>query len=221
MLVALFSNDWEFSGTTTGLTSWSYGYGTPANSQSNRRIINGGRTAYAYPTPNLGVSGTSFSDRAAGIFFSINGIGLLFGDFVTNFDWGSATGGTGTTEVTFPISHAAVEACDVDFETMLNISMILPEDSYNSSQNKSWMEAVNYSGEICGVLPIEICFENSNRVPLMIAQFDPTDLQIKTEEKTFVLEFDAVIGSQINLGTPNPYPAGVFPCVAGGCPKYI
>lgn len=219
-VVAMFSDDWEFSGTTTGLTSWSYGFGFPLGKNLSRKYIQDSRTAHPYSTTSLGVSGTSFSDRCCGIFLPINGIGFIFGEFVDNFDWGSATGGTGTTEVTFPISHAAVESRPVDFETVLNISMVIPEEDANSSNNKTWVEAVNYSGEICGTMLQEMCFEDSNRVPLMIVKFNEENLPMKNKNNTLVFQFGAPIGPPITLGTPNPY-TGVFTCDVGTCPKYI
>lgn len=221
-VVALMSDDWEFSGTTTGLTSWSAYYGVPVNKNLSRKYMglgsgSGARTIEPFPTTSLGISGTSFSDRAAGVFYPVNGIGFLFGDFVTNFDWGSATGGTGTTEVTFPLSHAAFEGRKVDFLTKLTISMVIPQTAANSSMNPTWAEAVNEAGEICGTIPTGLCFSDKNKIPILIAKFDETNLPMKTSEETLVYTFDVPIGSPLTLGTATPY-TGVFPCDVGTCP---
>ena len=151
-VVGLMSNDAEFTGTTTGLTSWSYAFG------STNKYANKARMIEPYPVSSLGISGTSVSDRLAGLFFPSQGIGFItYPDFVSNFDWASATGGTGTTEATFSTSDVACEGHDIDSQTTANMTLVVPQEIANTSINPSWRESVDLEGN-CGVVPTTLYF---------------------------------------------------------------
>lgn len=207
-VVLLFSDDWSFSGATTG-SSWSYAYG------NNRKYANRARLANFYENDN------GLADRAAGLLLPYHGIGIIFAeDFVENFNWLSGvTSGSGTTEVSFNQTYAAAEGKDLDVATVMSINLILSEDQFNYSLNPSFREEVDTTGDICAVGITELAFYSPNGECLIKAVVDSQAIQ-KEINQTRVINLKAPIGEDIDLtrfSYTNGVSTGVFPCDSGSC----
>ena len=196
-LVLLMSNDWTpWSGSSTAKT-WSDGYNVVNKYTKN---------ATPLITPN-GVN----RDVAAGAFFVNSGIGFIWAkDFVNNFDWVSATGGTGTTEVTFGSGVAYLNASDIDTSTKLQIDLIMEPNDFNTSLNQSYIEDSLENGSNCNVAYNTITLNDNQGKCLVVAK--SSEPVIKIEGDYSIVTIDIPIDGDITDSLSD-----TRGCVYGNC----
>lgn len=196
-LVLLMSNDWTpWSGSSTAKT-WSDGYNVVNKYTKN---------ATPLITPN-GVN----RDVAAGAFFVNSGIGFIWAkDFVNNFDWASATGGTGTTEVTFGSGVAFFNASDIDTSTKLQIDLIMEPNDFNTSLNQSYIEDSLENGSNCNVAYNTITLNDNQGKCLVVAK--SSEPVIKIEGDYSIVTIDIPIDGDITDSLSD-----TRGCVYGNC----
>lgn len=202
----LYSDDFNFSGASTGSTSWSSLFG------KTNKYSNGARMSNFYP------NGMEPADRAIGVIFN-NGFGFLWdNDVVNGFDWVSGTGVTSTSGVTFDPTLVAVEGGDIDQETKLVINLNLGPDQFNTTTNPSYYEAIK-DGSNCDVSFTTIGFHDQLGNCLAIAKVD-NEAIIKTEGDYQILNFEIPVGGAVDYNRytyTTSATTGVFSCNVGSC----
>lgn len=195
-LVLLMSNDWTpFSGTSTAKT-WSDLYNIP--------------NKYTHGAPLITPKGGS-RDVAAGAFFTNSGLGFVWAeDFVNGFDWAGATGGTGTTGVSFLPGVAFINAPDGDSTTKLQVDLILQPDEFNQSLNDSYREDSIENGSNCDVAYNTITLHDSQGRCLVYAK--SSEPIVKREGDFSVVTIDIPIDGGIQDSL-----ADTRGCVYGNC----
>jgi hypothetical protein len=164
-VIYLMSNDFvDWSGSSTAKT-WSQGFNV-----SNK---------YTKELSNLITPSGPNRDSIAGCLFIHSGIGFIWAkDFVDDFDWVGATGGTGTTEVTFSSNKAFLNAADVDTGMALNVTIQLNPNEFNTSINPSYIEDSIQNGSNCNVTYNTITLNDRNGNCLLVATSDEPILKI-------------------------------------------
>jgi len=202
----LYSDDFTFSGASTGSTSWSYLFG------KTNKYAKGARMSKFLP------NGTEPADKSIGVIFN-NGFGFLWdADVVNGFDWASGTGATSTSGVTFSGSVAAIEAGDLDQETKLVINLNLGPEQFNTTTNPSYYEAIK-DGSDCDVSFTTVGFHDQSGNCLAIAKVE-NEAIIKSVGNYQIMNFEIPVGGSIDY-TRYTYTAsattGVFSCDIGSC----
>jgi hypothetical protein len=202
----LYSDDFDFSGATSGNTSWSSLY-----SKLNK-YSNGARMSNFFP------NGTEPADRSIGVIFN-NGFGFLWDtDVVSGFDWASGTGATSTSGVTFDSNLVAMEGSDIDQELKLVLNLNLGPEQFNTTTNPSYYEAVK-DGSNCDVSFTTVGFHDESGNCLAIAKVE-NEAIIKSEGNYQIMNFEIPVGGSVDY---NRYTyvtsatTGVFSCNVGSC----
>jgi hypothetical protein len=204
--VLLFSDDFEFTGTTSGKTSWSVDYGKSNKYSKGARMVNF--------LPN----GSEPADKAIGALFN-NGLGFIWDeDMVNDFDWSVGSGSGSTSAVTFSQTYVAAEGQDIDQETKLVINLNLGPEQFNTTTNPSYFEAIK-DGSSCDVAFTTIGFHDQLGNTLAIAKVE-NEAIIKQEDNYQILNFEIPVGGTIDT-TRYTYTVsattGVFSCDSGSC----
>jgi hypothetical protein len=180
-MVFLMSNDSNaWSGTPSG-KSWSTLYNIPNKYTKGADLI----------TP-IG----NDRDVASGVYFVNSGIGFIFDtDFVKGFNWAGATGGTGTTGVSFVGNEAYFNAADIDTKTTLQVDVILQTEDFTQSLNDSYREDSIENGTNCDVAYNTITFHDSAGRCLVYAK--ASEAIIKPEGDFSVITLDIPVDGNI------------------------
>lgn len=158
-IVYLFSDDIQRpnvpSGSTATTTSWSTSSGV-SNPYTNGKL------------PFNFIDTTEYyKDQPVGIVDLYSGIVKIFNnDLVSAFDFSSATGGTGTTEVTYAPGIADVTYKKVDVNQFWRVSVIAGPGEFTDSNNPTWDPET--CGDIVYVTKLPLYDRNGNMVAIAV-----------------------------------------------------